>query len=69
MIAIDDSRCDDCHIERFTGFNSFLQTARSVVVDDDFVACLLFEIGHQREHNLLEGTGSQNLNLGRGTRP
>src|SRR5262249_12627577 len=65
--AIDDYRRDDRHIEGFAGFNSLLQAARSVVVDDDLVARLILEIRHQPEHNLLEGTGGQNLDLSRAT--
>ena len=66
--AIDDRRRDNCHVERLAGFNSLLQAARSVVVDDDLVACLRLEIRHQREHDLFEGASCQNLDLGRGTR-
>ncbi len=50
------------------GINPFLQAARGVVIDDDLVARLLLEIGHQRQHNLLEGPSGQNLDVGRGTR-
>ena len=64
--VVDHGRGDHRDVESFAALDALLQAAGGVVIDDDLVAGLLLEIGHQRQHHLLEGAGGQHLDLGRG---
>jgi hypothetical protein len=61
---VDDGWRDNSDVECRPALDTLLQAAGSVVVDDSLVAGLLFEVRHQRQHHLFEGSGREHLDLG-----